>query len=43
MAITFELKNRLLYRMREKNKWALPSGAKEQIGPKGRSRAAGGT
>ena len=25
-----------------KNKWALPSGAKEQIGPTGRSRAPGG-
>jgi len=23
--------------MSEKNKWALPSGGKEQIGPKGRS------
>jgi len=25
--------------MSDKNKWALPSGAKEQIGPKWRSRA----
>jgi len=29
--------------MSEKNKWALPSGAKEQIGPKGRSRVPGGS
>jgi len=27
--------------MSEKNKWALPSGAKEQIGAKGCSRAPG--
>jgi len=25
--------------MSEKNKWALPSGAQEQIGPKGANRA----
>jgi len=55
MAITFEDSTRflLLFNMLckivyfiewvNKNKWALPSGAKEQIGPKGRSRATSGS
>ena len=39
----FDMLCKILFRMSAKNKWALPSGAKQQIGPKWRSRPPGGS